>query len=142
MSRLCCGASTINNTMAKKLYVGGLPYSTTDAELKDAFSQAGAVDSAVIIMDKMSGRSKGFGFVEMTSDEEAQKAIEMWNGKDFGGRSLTVNEARPMDPRNNFREGGRGGYGGGRGSGGGNGGGRSWEFSFTGDVGGARNTLI
>src|SRR3990167_8620006 len=108
--------------MAKKLYVGGLPYSTTDAELKDAFSQAGAVDSAVIIMDKMSGRSKGFGFVEMTSDEEAQKAIEMWNGKDFGGRSLTVNEARPMEPRNNFREGGRGGYGGGRGGGRGGGG--------------------
>ncbi len=115
--------------MAKKLYVGGLPYSTTDAELKDAFSQAGAVESAVIIMDKMSGRSKGFGFVEMTSDEEAQKAIEMWNGKDFGGRNLTVNEARPMEerPRGNFRGGDRGGYSGGRGGGGGGGGGgRNW----------------
>ena len=113
--------------MAKKLYVGGLPYSTTDTELKDAFSQAGTVTSAVIIMDKMSGRSKGFGFVEMSSDEEAQKAIEMWNGKDFGGRSLTVNEARPMEdrPRRDFRGGGndRGGYGAPRG---GNGGGRSW----------------
>lgn len=100
--------------MAKKLYVGGLPYSTTDAELKEAFSQAGTVVSAVIIMDKMTGRSKGFGFVEMATDEEAQAAIDMWNGKDFGGRKLTVNEARPMEerPRNNFRSGG-GGYGGG-----------------------------
>ena len=115
--------------MAKKLYVGGLPYSTTDAELKDAFAQAGAVESAVIIMDKMSGRSKGFGFVEMSSDEEAQKAVEMMNGKDFGGRTLTVNEARPMEerPRRDFRGGGGGGgggYGGGRGGGGG--GGRNW----------------
>jgi len=111
--------------MAKKLYVGGLPYSTTDAELKDAFSQAGTVASAVIIIDKMSGRSKGFGFVEMSSDEEAQKAIELMNGKDFGGRTLTVNEARPMEerPRRDFRGGGndRGGY-----SGGGRDSGRSW----------------
>ncbi len=117
--------------MAKKLYVGGLPYSTTDAELKDAFSQAGTVESAVIIMDKMSGRSKGFGFVEMSSDEEAQKAIEMWNGKDFGGRSLTVNEARPMEERprgGGFRGGSsdRGGYSGGGRGGGNGGGGRSW----------------
>ena len=106
--------------MAKKLYVGGLPYATTDTELKDAFSQAGNVTSAVIIMDKMSGRSKGFGFVEMSSDEEAQKAIDTMNGKDFGGRTLTVNEARPMEerPRRDFRGGGgnSGGYnGGGRG---------------------------
>ena len=107
--------------MAKKLYVGGLPYSTTDTELKDAFSQAGAVTSAVIIMDKMTGRSKGFGFVEMSSDEEALAAIDMWNGKDFGGRSLTVNEARPLEPRT----GGGGGGGGFRGGNGG-GGGRSW----------------
>lgn len=110
--------------MAKKLYVGGLPYATTDAELKDAFAQAGAVESATIIMDKMSGRSKGFGFVEMSSDEDAQKAIEMFNGKDFGGRTLTVNEARPMEdrPRRDFRGGGgdRGGYGAR------SGGGRSW----------------
>ena len=82
--------------MAKKLYVGGLPYATTDSELKEAFSQCGTVESAVIIMDKMSGRSKGFGFVEMSSDEEAQKAIDTWNGKDFGGRTLSVNEARPI----------------------------------------------
>ncbi len=109
--------------MAKKLYVGGLPYATTDQELRDAFSQAGAVSSAVIIMDKMSGRSKGFGFVEMANDEDAQKAIDMWNGKDFGGRTLTVNEARPMEPRRDFRGGGGGGggYGGGRGGGGGGG---------------------
>lgn len=98
--------------MAKKLYVGGLPYATTDAELKDAFSQCGTVESAVVIMDKMTGRSKGFGFVEMSSDEEAQSGIDMWNGKDFGGRTLTVNEARPMEerPRRDFR----GGNGGGR----------------------------
>ena len=116
--------------MAKKLYVGGLPYATTDTELKEAFAQAGNVESAVIIMDKMSGRSKGFGFVEMSSDEEAQKAIEMMNGKDFGGRTLTVNEARPMEdrPRRDSRGGGYGGGGGGYGGGsrGGNGGGRSW----------------
>ncbi len=113
--------------MAKKLYVGGLPYATSDNELKDAFSQAGSVVSATIIMDKMTGRSKGFGFVEMAADEEAQKAIDMWNGKDFGGRTLTVNEARPMEPRRDFRGGGgNGGYGGG--SRGGNGGGRNWEF--------------
>ncbi|RJQ33207.1 RNA-binding protein [Candidatus Parcubacteria bacterium] len=105
--------------MAKKLFVGGLPYSTTDAELQEAFAQAGAVDSAVIIMDKMLNRSKGFGFVEMANDEDAQKAIDMWNGKEFGGRTLTVNEARPMEarpPRNGGFGGNRGGgYGGGRG---------------------------
>ena len=98
--------------MAKKLYVGGLPYATADAELKEAFSKAGTVTSAVVIMDKMTGRSKGFGFVEMSTDEEAQAAIEMFNGKDFGGRSITVNEARPLEdrPRRDFRGGGGGGY--------------------------------
>jgi cold-inducible RNA-binding protein len=104
--------------MAKKLYVGGLPYSTTDDQLKEAFSQAGAVSSAVIIMDKMTGRSKGFGFVEFASDDDAMKAIDMWNGKDFGGRNLTVNEARPLEerPRRDNRGGGGdwGGGGGGR----------------------------
>ena len=109
--------------MAKKLYVGGLPYSTTEDQLRDAFAQAGAVASVAIIMDKMSGRSKGFGFVEMSSDDDAQKAIDMWNGKDFGGRTLTVNEARPMEPRRDFRGGGGGG-GGGYGGGGRGGGGR------------------
>lgn len=85
--------------MLKKLYVGGIPYSTTDAQLKDAFSKAGEVVKADIIIDKMSGRSKGFGFVEMATEEGAAKAIEMWNGKELDGRKLTVNEARPMVPR-------------------------------------------
>jgi cold-inducible RNA-binding protein len=103
--------------MAKKLYVGGLSYSTTEDALKDAFAQAGTVETAVIITDKMSGRSKGFGFVEMASDDEAAKAIEMLNGKEFEGRTLTVNEARPMEarpPRRDFNRGGGGrGFGGG-----------------------------
>lgn len=83
----------------KKLYVGGISYSTTDNGLKDAFSKAGEVVSAVIITDKMTGRSKGFGFVEMASEEAAQAAIEMWNGKELDGRKLTVNEARPKEER-------------------------------------------
>jgi RNA recognition motif-containing protein len=85
--------------MAKKLYVGGIPYSTTENALKDAFSQAGNVTSASIITDRMTGRSKGFGFVEMSSDAEAMSAIDMWNGKEFEGRNLTVSEARPMTER-------------------------------------------
>lgn len=85
--------------MAKKLYVGNLSYNMTEDAMKEAFSQAGSVDSAIIIKDKMSGRSKGFGFVEMSTDEEAQKAIEMFNGKELDGRALTVNEARPMEER-------------------------------------------
>ena len=97
--------------MATKLYVGGLPYTTTQDELQSAFAQAGTVTSATIIVDKMTGRSRGFGFVEMASDEDAQKAIELWNGKDFGGRKLTVNEAKPLEARAP-RSGG--GYGGGR----------------------------
>ncbi|OGY62320.1 MAG: RNA-binding protein [Candidatus Harrisonbacteria bacterium RIFCSPHIGHO2_01_FULL_44_13] len=103
--------------MAKKLYVGGLSYDTTEDTLRETFSGAGTVESATIIKDKMSGRSKGFGFVEMSSDEEAQKAIEMLNGKELDGRSLTVNEARPMEARprqGGFDRGGRGGFGGGR----------------------------
>ncbi len=103
--------------MAKKLYVGGLSYDTKEDALKDAFSQAGTVESATIIIDKMSGRSKGFGFVEMSSNEEAQKAIEMFNDKEFDGRRITVNEARPMESRprqSGFDRGGRGGFGGGR----------------------------
>jgi RNA recognition motif-containing protein len=86
--------------MGKKLYVGGLPYSTTDTELKDAFAQAGSVTSASIISDRVTGRSKGFGFVEMASEQEAQAAIDLWNGKDFGGRMITVDMARPMRERN------------------------------------------
>lgn len=101
--------------MAKKLYVGGLSYNTTQDELRDAFAKAGAVSSATVITDKMTGRSRGFGFVEMENDDDAEKAIEMWNGKDFGGRNLVVNEAKPMDARAPRREnrggGGGGGYG-------------------------------
>ena len=85
--------------MAKKLYVGGLSYDTTDSTLKETFGAAGTVESAVVIMDRMSGRSKGFGFVEMSSEEEAQKAIGMFNGKDLDGRNITVNEARPQEAR-------------------------------------------
>lgn len=85
--------------MAKKLYVGGLPYKTSNDELKAHFEAAGPVASATIIMDKMTGRSKGFGFVEMENDEDAAKAISMFDGKDFDGRNLTVNEARPMEER-------------------------------------------
>ncbi len=85
--------------MAKKLYVGGISYSTNDAALKDAFAQAGEVTSATIIMDKMTGRSKGFGFVEFANDADADKAVDLWNGKELDGRKLTVNEARPMEPR-------------------------------------------
>lgn len=104
--------------MAKKLYVGGLSYNTSEATLKETFAQAGTVETATIIMDKMSGRSKGFGFVEMSSDAEAEKAIEMFNGKELDGRTLTVNEARPMEARpprgGGFDRGDRGGFGGGR----------------------------
>ena len=85
--------------MAKKLYVGGLSYNTTQQVLQDTFAKAGQVTSATIIMDWMTGRSKGFGFVEMANDSEAQAAIDMFNGKDLDGRALTVNEARPMEER-------------------------------------------
>jgi RNA recognition motif-containing protein len=98
--------------MEKKLYVGGLSYSTIENTLKEVFSQAGKVESATIITDKLSGRSKGFGFVEMSTTEEAQKAIELFNGKEVDGRTVTVNEARPKESRP--REGGfshGGGYG-------------------------------
>jgi cold-inducible RNA-binding protein len=97
--------------MGKKLFVGGLPYATTSDELKNHFMGAGTVVSAQIITDKFSGRSKGFGFVEMSSDDEAAKAVEMFNGTDFGGRSLAVNEARPKTegPRRDFG-GSRGSY--------------------------------
>ena len=81
--------------MARKLFVGGLPYRTTGDELKDAFSKAGEVASASIVTDRETGRSRGFGFVEMADDSGASAAIEMWNGKEFDGRTLTVSEARP-----------------------------------------------
>lgn len=85
--------------MAKRLYVGGLPWATNDETLRAGFSNAGTVVSANVIMDKMTGRSKGFGFVEMSTDEEAQNAIAMFDGKDFEGRKITVNEAKPMTER-------------------------------------------
>lgn len=109
--------------MAKKLFVGGLPFATTDEALQDLFSQAGSVVSAVIIKDKFSGRSKGFGFVEFATEEEAQNAVSMLNGTEVEGRTITVNEARPMEDRpraprtGGFNRGndrgGHGGYGGG-----------------------------
>ncbi len=85
--------------MNNKLYVGGIPYTTTNEDLKAHFSAAGTVTSAQIIIDKMTNRSKGFGFVEMSNDEEAQKAIAMFHDQDFMGRKLTVNVARPLAPR-------------------------------------------
>ena len=85
--------------MATKLYVGGLPYSTTEDALRDLFAQAGTVSSATIIMDKMTGRSKGFGFVEMENDADAMTAIDKFNNQDFQGRKLTVSEARPQERR-------------------------------------------
>ncbi|MCH8015946.1 MAG: RNA-binding protein [Acidobacteria bacterium] len=94
--------------MNKKLYVGGLPYSVTEDKLQEIFSAHGTVDSARVITDRFTGRSRGFGFVEMSSEEEAQKAIDSLNESDLDGRSLTVNEARPQENR-----GGGGGGGGG-----------------------------
>ena len=102
--------------MAKKLYVGNLSYGTTDSDLQNMFEEFGTVQSAQVIMDRESGRSKGFGFVEMGSDQEAQAAIKALNGKDMDGRALTVNEAKPREDRGG---GGRGGYGGGGGRSGG-----------------------
>jgi len=101
--------------MGTKLYVGNLSYNTTDDSLKQTFAAAGNVASASVITDRMSGRSRGFGFVEMSTDEEAKKAVEMFNGKDLDGRKLTVNEARPFKKRE-FNGGNRGGFGGGRNS--------------------------
>lgn len=121
--------------MGRKLYVGNLPFSATESTLSDLFSQIGQVDSARLITDRDSGRSKGFGFVEMGTDEEAQKAIAELNGKEVDGRALTVNEAKPQEPRSGGgggfggggggRGGGGGGFGGGGGRGGGGGGGGS-----------------
>lgn len=85
--------------MNNRLYIGGLPYSSTEEDLKNHFAQAGNVIGAQIIIDRMTGRSRGFGFVEMGSEEEANKAIDMFHGKDFGGRTLTVNIARPKAER-------------------------------------------
>ena len=110
--------------MSSKIYVGGLPYATTDAQLQEIFSAHGTVESALVITDKFTGRSRGFGFVEMTNADEAQKAIQALNGTDLDGRNLTVNEARPKEERP--RSGG--GYGAARSEGGRSegGGGRRW----------------
>ncbi|MGE4130588.1 MAG: RNA recognition motif domain-containing protein [Bdellovibrionales bacterium] len=118
--------------MGKKLYIGNLPYSIDDAALESQFSSFGKVDSARVITDRDTGRSKGFGFVEMSSDEEATKAIEGMNGQSMGGRAVTVSEARPQAPREGGGGGGRGFGGGGRGGGGGGRGG------FGGGRGGGR----
>jgi len=115
--------------MGNKLYVGNLPYSVRDQDLEQAFSQFGAVTSAKVMMERDTGRSKGFGFVEMGSDEEAQAAINGMNGQPLGGRNVVVNEARPMEARpprsggfgGGYGGGGGGGYGGGRREGGGGG---------------------
>ncbi|MCA0213753.1 MAG: RNA-binding protein [Proteobacteria bacterium] len=107
--------------MGNKLYVGNLPYSYRDSDMEQAFSQFGTVSSAKVMMERDTGRSKGFGFVEMGSDAEAQAAIQGMNGQQVGGRGLVVNEARPMEPRAP-RSGGYGGGGGGGGYGGGGGG--------------------
>jgi len=106
--------------MGKKLFIGNLPFSTTDDILNEVFSQAGQVASAKVIMDRSSGRSKGFGFVEMATDAEAAEAITKFNGAELDGRALTVAEAKPETPREERpRGGGRGGFGGGGGGGGG-----------------------
>ena len=110
--------------MGSKIYVGGLPYSATDQQLQELFSPHGSIASAKVITDKFTGQSRGFGFVEMSSGEEASKAIAALNGTQMDGRTLTVNEAKPQEPRFGGGEGrgGRGGAGGGGGFGGGRGG--------------------
>lgn len=105
--------------MSMKLYVGNLAFQTSSDDLQQLFAQAGTVESASVVEDRDTGRSRGFGFVEMASKEEGEAAIAQFNGKEFNGRNLTVNEARPREDRGNRGGGGRGGYGGGRGGGGG-----------------------
>ena len=121
--------------MGNKLYVGNLPYSFRDEDLQQAFAAHGTVNSAKVMMERDTGRSKGFGFVEMGSDAEAQAAINGMNGQQYGGRGLVVNEARPMEPRPP-RSGGFGGGAGGGGGGGGYGGGGSRSGGGGGGYGG------
>ena len=127
--------------MGNKLYVGNLPYSYRDDDLLQAFSEHGTVTSAKVMMERDTGRSKGFGFVEMGDDAQAQTAIEAMNGQQIGGRGLVVNEARPMEPRPPRTGGGFGGGGGGGGGGygGGAGGGRSGGGGYGGGAGGGRS---
>jgi hypothetical protein len=127
--------------MGNKLYVGNLPYSVRDGDLEQAFGAFGAVTSAKVMMERDTGRSKGFGFVEMGSDAEAQAAINAMNGQQFGGRGLVVNEARPMEPRPPRSGGGGygGGAGGGRSGGGGGYGGGGGGGGYGGGAGGGRS---
>jgi len=131
--------------MATKLYVGNLSFQTTSEDLKEHFAQAGNVESASVVEDRITGRSRGFGFVEMATAEEAAAAIEQFNGKEFSGRNLTVNEARPRTDRpgggygGGGNRGGGGGYGGGGGGGGGYGGGGGRRDKDRGSRGGSRN---
>ena len=125
--------------MGKKLYVGNLSYRMTDSDLEQLFASHGSVTSAQIIMDRDTGRSKGFGFVEMASDQDAQTAITALNGKEIEGRTLTVNEARPKEDRGAGGGGSRGGYGGGGGGGGYGGGGYGRGGYGGGGSGGGRS---
>ena len=125
--------------MGNKLYVGNLPYAYRDQDLEQSFSQYGTVTSVKVMMERETGRSKGFGFVEMGSEAEARSAIEGMNGQNIGGRNLVVNEARPMEPRSGGFGGGggsRGGYGGGGGGGGGGYGGGGGRGGYGGGGGG------
>jgi cold-inducible RNA-binding protein len=123
--------------MGKNIYVGNLPYDTTGDDLVELFQPHGAVTSGQVIIDKFSGRSRGFGFVEMANDDEAQAAIDALNGTPYGGRPLTVNEARPREERGGGgRGGGRGGYGGRSGSSGGYGGAAGGGYGDRGRGGG------
>src|SRR3989344_4492706 len=110
-----------NAVQGNKLYVGGIPYRSTEDDMKKAFGEAGTVVSASIISDRMTGRSRGFGFVEMGSAQEAHAAIDRWDGKEMDGRTLSVSFARPQGERPPRREGGGGGYAGGHGGFGGGG---------------------
>jgi len=123
--------------MSMKLYVGNLSFNTSSEDLRDLFSQAGNVESASVVEDRDTGRSRGFGFVEMASREEGEAAIQQLNGKEVGGRSLTVNEAKPREDRGGSRGGGggRGGYGGGGGGRGGGGGNRGGGGGYGGGGG-------
>jgi RNA recognition motif-containing protein len=123
--------------MSMKLYVGNLSFQTSSEELQQLFSQAGTVESASVVEDRDTGRSRGFGFVEMATKEEGESAIAQFNGKEVNGRALNVNEARPRENRGGGGGGGRGGYGGNRGGFGGNrGGGGGGRGNYGGGGGG------